>query len=238
MLLLFPSCIRYYKLSKSEFPQGVEHEDTRDITHNYVRSGRALDQFSTLAAFNALWLSNDTREAYVDVYSRRRGKDDAKHDAMLKRQLEENKHWVSFYILTDIRDATQYSMSDKNSTWTVYLEIERKKDLNKIHCVTSAQELEKAHAPTIIKLEPISIKEIDVEPEYQEFFGKHRFNLFKDSYLVKFPVSDLEGKPYVQKGDIVTMVFGSAQRDVRLVWDTSDTKKHGELRKDEDFYWI
>ena len=127
MLLLFPSCIRYYKLSKSEFPQGVEHEDARDVSHNYVRSGRVLDQFSTLAAFNALWLSNNTREAYVDVYSRRRGKDDTKHDALLKRQLEENKHWISFYILTDIRDATQFSMSDKNSCWTVYLEIEHKK---------------------------------------------------------------------------------------------------------------
>ena len=100
--------------------------------------------------------------------------------------------------------------------------------------------MKKADEDRVVKLEPISIKEVDVEPEYQDFFGKHRFNLFKEAYLVKFPMQDLESKPYVQAGDVVTMVFGSAQRDVRLVWDTSDLKKknHGEYRKDEDFYWI
>ncbi len=220
VLLLFPSCVRYYKLSKAEFPQGTEQEDTREIAHNYVREGKVLDQFSTKAIFNALWLSDQTRSSYVDVYSRRRGKDEQKRRALLKRQLEENKHWMSFYVLTDIRDKAHIGMGDKNSCWSMYLEIERE------------------GRDRVVKLEPISIKEVDVEPEFQGFFGRHRFNAFKDSYLVKFPVVDLDGLSYFQEGDIVNLVFGGVLKESRLRWDTSDLKKHGDLLKDEDFYWI
>ncbi|MFH0898848.1 MAG: hypothetical protein V1855_04680 [bacterium] len=221
VLLLFPSCISYYKLSKKEFPQGDEFKDKREVTHNYVRGAKVLDQFSTQAIFNSLWLSNQTRTAYVDLYSRRRGKDTNKREAMLKRQLEENKHWMSFYVLTDIREVTQIGMGDKNSCWTMYLEVAKK-----------------GAATPVVKLEPISIKEVDIEPEIQEFFGRQRFDSFKSSYLVKFPANGLDGQPYFQDGDTVTLVFGSVRKEARLVWDSSDLKKHGDLLKDEDFYWF
>ncbi|MFH1831574.1 MAG: hypothetical protein ABH827_02110 [bacterium] len=216
-VLFLTSCVPYYKLAKTEFPQGVDHKDSRDVTRNYVRTGKAFDQFTTQAIFDALWLSNDTRMAYIKAYSKRRGKEPAKQEALLKRQLEENKHWISFYVLSDIRDITHTALHEPNSYWTMYLEVECNKK--------------------VITLEPMSIKEIEVEPEFQEFFGKSRFNLFKNSYLVRFPVQDIDGKVYFAEGSKLTLVFSSPGKDIRLEWNTSDVKKHGEILKDEDFYW-
>jgi hypothetical protein len=224
-VMTFSSCVRYDKLVKSEFPQGTSYDDNRDVTYYNVRSANLYEQFETKGIFNALHLSDGTRTKYVDVYTRKRGIMGASYKAMLNRNLEENKHWISFYLLADIRDKTYVSLSEKNSSWSLYLDM--------------------GNGVTIA---PESIKEVDIEPEYQAFFG-YRFNLFKAAYLVKFPIQDAAGKRYEGDDVDLKLVISSPYKKCELEWKNSDKKagkKTGEtsdqeieqvLGKDEDFYW-
>lgn len=166
-LVPFSGCIKYYKLAKSEFPQGKDHADKRTVVANNVRTARIYHEFSTKAIFNTLWLSDETRSSYVDMFCEKRGKDEQTKEAMLRRQLEENKHWITFYVLADIRDRTHVSLTDSYPMWSMYLDV---------------------HGGE--KVQPISIKEAEVNPEYQFIFG-HRFNMFKRAYMVKFPATSL-----------------------------------------------
>jgi len=213
IVMTLSSCVRYDKLVKSEFPQGTSYDDNRDVTYYNVRSVTLYDQFSTKGVFNALRLSDSTRTKYVDVYTRKRGITGESYKAMLNRNLEENKHWISFYVLADIRDKTYVSFSEKNSFWSLYLDL--------------------GNGVTIA---PESIKEVDVEPEYQAFFS-HRFNLFKAAYLVKFPIFDSSGKRYEGDDVEMTLVISSPYKNCELAWKNSDKEQHKKLRKDEDFYW-
>ena len=153
VICLMPGCVPYHKLAKTEFPQGSEHKDKREMVHNYVRTAKVYDQFKTQAIFDAIWLSDEARTVYTELYSKRRGKDNGACEALLKRQLEENHHWISMYVLADIRHKTNVSLHDKNALWTLCLEAKNGE-----------------------RVEPISVKEVEVEPEYQSIFG-HRFNL-------------------------------------------------------------
>lgn len=212
-LVVLPSCIPYNKVVKSEFPQGESYDDNREITYHNVRSTTVYDEFTTKGIFHALRLSDQARTAYVDVHCRKRGIIGEGKKAMLNRQLEENKHWISFYVLADIREKTYTSLSEKNSVWTVYLDVGN--DIN---------------------LAPESIKEVDLEPEYQAIFA-HRFSLFKTAYLIKFPVTDGAGKHYDGDDVDLKLVVSSPYKKGELAWKQSDSIITEKLRKDEDFYW-
>jgi hypothetical protein len=220
-MILFPSCIKYYELSKSECYQGKSLSDRKEISKNNLRALNIHDQFSTLAIFDFLWLSDEARSAYVDMNSIRKGKDKQAKHALLTRQLEENKHWITFYVLADIKDNTDGSLSDKNSPWSLYLV---SKDDRKV-C-------------------PNSIKEIEIEPEYKFLFGP-KFDLFGRIYEVKFPAADLAGVPYIQHSEAFKVVLCSPRKEGEIWWnklDSCDEKliKKGKKRKilkNEDFYW-
>ena len=164
-VLFFPACIKYYKIAKEETNQGTNLPDHHKTVFDNERDVTVYDQFETDAIFNTLRLSDDIRKAYVDMNCLRRGKDEQAKQALLRRQLEENKHWLTFYVLADIRDKHSVSLTDKNSLWSTYLELSDGQKVN-----------------------PISIKGIEFEPEYQAMFA-YRFNLFKRCYEVKFPIT-------------------------------------------------
>ena len=214
MLVLFPSCIKYYKVIKNEFPQGEKRKDRREVAYNFLRTSKVYDQFVTQAIFHTLWLSNDVRAAYIDDFSGRRGKQADARDALLKRQLEENRHWISFYVLADLRNRQHVALNDKNAFWTMYIETQDGK-----------------------KIEPISIKNVDLEPEYQRYFG-HRYTPYKDMYLVRFPAKSLNGKKYLKKDDdSFKLMISSPYKKLAVEWQKKNRRKHVELLKDEDFYW-
>ncbi len=213
VLVIFTSCIKYHKLLKNEFPQGDKQQDRREVAYNFLKTSKIYEEFNTQAIFYTLWLSDEVRTVYIHDYSERRGKDAAVCEALVKRQLEENKHWISFYLQADIRDRQHVALNDKNSLWTLYLQTAQGK-----------------------RVEPISIKIVELEPEYQRYFG-HRYNPFKDTYLVRFPAQDLEGTVYMQADKVCMLFISSPSKKVAISWDKKDSKKHAELLKDEDFYW-
>lgn len=214
LTLLLPGCVKYYELSTTEFNQGSEVTQKTLLTKNFVRSIKLYDQFETVASFDALWLSPDVRSSYAKRFCSKRGKDDATLQAIENRQLEETNHWVGFYVLADIRTKHNISLNEKNAAWTFYLTINDK-----------------------IKVDPISIKEVELEPEYQEIFG-HRFNNFKTAYLMKFPAYGLDNKPYITTPTPSLKLHACGpQREGYALWNRfscSQTK----AQRDEDFYWV
>lgn len=244
MLCFMTSCVKYYDLIKSEFPQGKDQPDYRVVASLYKRTATVYDEFQTKAAFNALWLSDELRTAYVNVYCNKRGLSNDEKEEMLKRQLEENKYWVSFYVLADIRSKTNSSLSDPNAMWTPYLKL--------------------GDFDTLV---PESIKEVDLDPEFQLFFGK-TFNLFKVAYLIKFPIQpqpsvvaaaaisdsgadtpkpactrvvaprpDLARKLANCSITLVQLVIRSIYKECTLTWDRDEMAKKRKVLCDEDFYW-
>lgn len=222
VIVMLSGCVPYYKLSKGEFPQGTDLETHYDITQNFVRSQRIFDQFTTLANFDALWLSDQTRIAYVDMYCKKRGRSNEAQEAMLERQLEENRHWISFYVLADVRDVFNGAMNDKTPDWTPYLEVGSQ------------------------KLEPVAIKEIELEPEYIHLFGS-KLNSFKTAYLVSFPAQDQSGKFYLdlcKTSSMLKLVFSSVDKSCSVEWNLEQINKPSKaenkskkIGKEIDFYW-
>ncbi len=213
LLVFVPGCIKYHKTLPTEFPQGEITQNYSDITASYVKSTRVYDQFVTRAIFDALWLSDDVRIAYSKFHCAKRGTSVEDTEAFIARQREENNHWTTFYVLADVRDRQNTSLSDKNAPWTFYLKVGDNK---------SAQ---------------LSIKEVDLEPEYQRFFGT-QFNLFKTAYIVKFPALDIASD---QKDKAVHLIIESVDKSVTLTWPIGVAKKAETAKKkvksDEDFYW-
>jgi hypothetical protein len=167
-----------------------------------------LEQFTTLAQFDAIFLSDQTRIAYVDMFCSKRGKSKEAQEAMLERQLEENRHWISFYVLADVRDVFNGAMNDKTPVWTPYLELDGR------------------------KLEPVTIKEIELEPEYINLFGS-KLNSFKTSYLVSFSAQDQSGKLYLDGCKLLKLVFSSVDKACFVEWDLDQINKISKSEEDK-----
>ncbi len=211
VLVFVSSCVKYYEIIPAEFPQGTEKKRPVQIVSPFIKTLALYDEFSTQAIFDVLWLSDTVRAEYARAYASRRGKDTHMRDVMLRRQMEENNHWISFYLLADVRQKTNINLNEKQSRWSVYLRF--------------------AHNKTI---EPVSIKEVELESEIQHFFG-HRFNQFKTVYLIKFPAKSLDGKPYPVTKDSFKFVVASPDREGVVSWSLPQTADNKEY--DEDYYW-
>lgn len=213
-LCCFPSCIKYYDFVKSEFPQAKQVPDMRQIAQAYCQSATVYDQFQTKALFDVLWLSDQLRTAYSEVYSVKRGLTQEAKEENLRRQLEENRHWICFYILADIRDKTYMSLSEPHAYWTLYVKLDDEK-----------------------LIVPETIKEVDLEPEYQKFFGSH-FNLFKTAYIVKFPLSEeLARCLALNNVHEVKLTIRSIEHECTITWNENEIKNLKKVKRDEDIYW-
>ena len=213
MLIALPGCIKYYELSESEFPQGKQLDDNRQVAAAYRRSVTIYDQFKTQAIFDGLWLSDTVRSTYVDIHASKRGVHGDGKEELLKRQLEENNHWLSFILLADIRDKLFASMSEPSATWTAHAVVDN------------------------VKLVAESVKEFDMDPEYQLLFGK-TWSPFKTAYLVKFPLESVLAHKIAESGQHeVKLVISSMYKEAELEWKTGELSAKKEVLRDEDFYW-
>jgi len=232
-LCAFSGCVKYHKISHGETPQVREHERFDLVAQSMVKSVTAYEQFRTLAVFDALWLSNPVREVYSYLNTMRLGKNRAAQKALLRRQLEENKHWVSFYVLAEVYDKAHQLLSEKKSKWSVYLK-----------------------TATGQRVPAQTIKEVELEPEIKWLF-RHRYSSFKTAYRVTFPSRDGDHEQYAQEENGLSLIFQSPHLSVNVAWGmppewrpkTDTTTKYMKVIKqpatptkdtvlrDEDFYW-
>ena len=156
-----------------------------------MQSKRAYDQFTLVGAFDALWLADPVRTAYANIYARKHGKSAEQRRVFLRRQLEENNHFIAFYVLT----LKEIVLGDKDSQWAVLLKVGDK------------------------LFTPSEMKTIEICPGYKEILGK-AYNKFKDVYLVYFNAKDIEDNYIIGEcEDRIALVFRSMDKEVELCWD-------------------
>lgn len=198
VLLFFVCCLcncgKLVKWGESNFYQGEELPTEQPVVQQYIRSVTIYDQFTTRAIFDVLWLSDEVRNAYTDLYAIKYGKNDEQKKVFLRRQLEENKHFITFYVLS----LYEVPLGDANAEWSLFLNINDENYL------------------------PIEVKSIDLMPEYIEFFGK-KFTRFKVAYQVKFDALDIEDNLLFSPDvDQFSLYFRSVDKGTQLVWYMSE----------------
>jgi hypothetical protein len=191
VLLLLPGCGRVIDWGTRTFVQEPSLGASVSTAQKYIRSVTSYDQLSTRARFDTLWLSDDVRINYANLYALKFGKTEEQKKIFLRRQLEENNHFISFYILS----LHEYPLGDADSEWALFLTIN-----------------DKHYAP-------IEIKSVELSPEYIYVFGK-KYNGFKVPYSVKFDAKDINDQSLITpETKNITLHCRSLSADVTFVWD-------------------
>lgn len=189
-LAILPGCGRIIDWGKERVKQGTDNTKDVKVARDHIRSIRVYDEFTLLGAFDSLWLSDAVRNSYAELYALRHGKTDEAIKVFLRRQLEENNHFISFYVLS----AVDISLGETNSDWNVFLKIGE-------HQFT-----------------PIELKTVDLSPEYIHIFGK-KLNRFKMAYIVRFNAKDIEDRPLIQPSTpLISLVFKTVKKEVTQEW--------------------
>lgn len=171
-----------------------EYQGINKDARAYVRSIAIYDEIATAGMFDALWLSDSVRAAYTDHYGARRGKNAEFKHTFLRRQIEENKHFISFYVLSSFDN----KLHDAKAQWMVYLVVDG------------------------VAVQPLEAKTVDLEPEYQAIFGD-QYTRFKEAYLVKFDAKDADERPILtQNSKVVELVFRSLDKETSLRWEIAN----------------
>lgn len=186
-----PSC-RYKKWISESFYQGKKIDNNVSLMRQYVRSVHVYDQFDTLAHFDALWLSDEVRKNFACIYADKQCFSDERYKSFLRRQLEENKHYISFYVLAAIPGNPL--LGEKKSPWGLCLQVDG------------------------VELHPRSIELIELDSEYKLFFGR-TWSLFKMAYVVKFDAHDGDGKHFIDSDTkSIDLHFISVKREAIMRW--------------------
>lgn len=199
-LLLLPSCSRITEWGRRNFTQAPLLETPITQAQKYIRSVTVYDQLTTCARFDVLWLSDEVRTNYAELYALKFGKTEEQKKVFLRRQLEENNHFISFYLLSSY----EYPLGDTNSEWTFFLSINGK------------------------NYAPIEIKTVEITPEYMYIFGK-KYNRFKVPYSIKFDAKDVNEEFLIgHTTENITLYGRSLKSEVTFVWDITSDNSHGD----------
>jgi len=190
-LILLPSCTRIMNWGMQTFAQAPLLKAHIDKAQQYIRSVSLYDQLTTRARFDALWLSDDVRINYVNLFALKYGKSEEQKKVFLRRQLEENNHFITFYILS----LYDYPLGESNSEWTLFLQIDDK------------------------YYTPIEIKSVELSREYIYIFGK-KYNRFKVPYSVKFDAKDINDQLLItSETKNIILHCRSVVSEVTFVWN-------------------
>lgn len=199
-LMVLPGCGKIVDWVKDTLPQAENTNEFCKQGYEYVKSVVAYDQLTTVAKFDALWVSDFVRMAYVNAYCLKFGKSQEQKKALLRRQLEENNYYIVMYVLSSY----EQPLGDASSSWTAFLTIDGK------------------------NYTPREVKAIDLEPEYICMF-EEKYNRFKVPYIFKFDAKDFEGNSLItEETRSLTLTFRSMKKEVCLVWDVPYVVVHGD----------
>jgi hypothetical protein len=208
IILLFglSGCNRIIDWGQCVFNQGENVDNLAKPAQKYLKSVTVYDQFATAGMFDALWLSDEVRTVYADLYAIRRCRDDEYKKIFLRRQLEENSHYISFIVLS----LYDKPLGDSQSQWHVCLDIDG------------------------VTTQPIEVMKIELDPEYTEIFGK-KLTRFKEPYKIVFNAEDVEGQQLIDANtQEITLVFKSMEKVVCMRWDIKRLKAIYECTKEAD----
>lgn len=214
--LITTGCLdKSYNMIGRECPQVTKHEPSYELIQQYLRSVTLYEGYQTHAHFDVLVMSDQMCAVYAALHSAKVGHNENERTAFLSQLLEENREYLTLYLLAEIADESHISMSDKNSAWSVFIT--------------------NAHGRIMT---PYSIKEVELTPEIRSIFS-YRYVSFKKSYCIKFAACDIAGMPYIRPGDITTITFAGAGMAGSLEWTEQALTKeqaleNGVLRRQDD----
>lgn len=190
-LLILPGCGgRLIDWGKKTVDQGTNIKENIKSARTYIRSNRVYNQFTLVGGFDSLWLADDVRTKYVELYALKNGKSKEATKIFLRRQLEENNHFISFYVLS----VSDVEIGEKDSDWAIFLKIGENNFV------------------------PIELKKVELCSEYELIFGK-KLNRFKTAYIVRFSAKDIEDAPLMQPTtQAISLVFRTLQKEVIQEW--------------------
>jgi hypothetical protein len=191
LLLLLSNCGRIIDWGKSNFYQGEDVVLYDEKVAPYIKNVTIYDQLDTKAHFSAMWLSDPIRTAYAQLHTKRMGKDEAQYKTFLRRQLEENNHYITFYVLS----THEVKLGVPESYWSLFLRANGKDYM------------------------PFELKEVELPTEYQQFFGKY-WNRFKVPYVVKFRLVDENEDVIISdQTEFISLFVRSADKEHAFIWN-------------------
>ena len=197
LVMMLGGCSKIIEWGHESFYQGDDVSFNKELINRYIRAITVYDQITTMAKFDVLWLGDEIRTEYTKFHIHIAGKNEEQYQALLRRQLEENKHFITFYVLS----VYDNSLGDPDSNWHITL------------CIND------------IEFAPTEIKVVELAPEYKAFFGD-RFNRFRVPYRVIFDAKDLDEVLILrEETESLTLCFRSTQKQVALTWDIDKDNK-------------
>ena len=196
LLLTLSGCCRMGDWHKNTFYQGEPVEQFTKEPQSYIRSLYLYDQLSTVCLFDALWLSGAVRSAYVSAHALKAGKGQEFRNNFLRRQLEENKHFITFYLLSSVAH-----LDEKDAEWSFSLRVK-----DQVYT-------------------PLDMKVVYLNPEYISFFGK-KYNHFKTVYEIKFNALTVDEKPILDSTvQDMALCIRSLSKKMELAWNIPNVEK-------------
>jgi len=176
----------------------------------FIRTVKIRNQFSVVATFDVMLMTDQMRMLYVEYYKKSHGLTKAQEASLRQRQLNENKYFISMYIVADQTDhiyinnkalfTGEYQKSpallgNKDSMWHVHMIIAGK------------------------EYWPESIRVVDLPTEYSQCFGLAS-NQFSTAYLVRFSAVDDHNNYIVSPDSKSTIVlqFTSSLYQADMAW--------------------
>lgn len=208
--ILFATGCKVIDWGKENFKQTkrYDQEFTKHI-EPLLRSTVVYDQMATIADFDAILLTNAARMMYVDYFKQKHLISEEKESVMRQRLLNENKYYISFYVLgsqienlypsnrslfTGEYYKQQALLGEKDAEWHVRLKVDGN------------------------EYPADSIRVVELPVEWQHFFGK-KYSQFKSVYLVKFDAVDAYDQEILSSGKHnVSLHFVSARYKAKLEW--------------------
>lgn len=194
MLLLFPGCSQVMRWGKEQVPQIKKIQFRRSFLIPYLKSTALYDSFILVISVDAIYLSSTVRLRSIELTVERNGLSEAQHEQMRKQAQEEVKQTISFYVLLP------YTINiTRNSPWSFHLGVG-----------------DRTYAP-------LSIKKVDLSPEYRRFFGLI-YTRFKTPYLLTFTASDGTRGKLTEQGEPLRLQFNNGEFHGELLFDTSQVE--------------
>lgn len=225
LLGLLPGCTKVIHWASDCFPQSKKRVVDYTLINKYVRSVKMYDQFTTKAQFDALWISDPIRKLYVDEYVQIAGKSVDQKNILLRRQSDESKHFIMFFVLTPY----EVTLGERDSGWGVLLKLDD------------------------MYFDAIEVKSVQLLPIYQNFFG-NKYTNFKSVYQIKFDTQDVQDNLLLTSDTKkVALCFRSVTEEVLLEWNIADLgeilaekfeqndesiAKNSDLKREKEFHDI
>lgn len=170
---------------KENFKQAVRHEQPYvKSAQPFIRNLKVYDQFTIVATFEVMLLTDQMRMLYVDYFKKEHPMSREQEATLRQRQINENRYFISMYVIGSQKEHA-YLTNKALFTGEYQKATEMLKGADAMWNITLVVGGR--------QYTPESIRMVELPVEYRQCFGSD-FSQFSTSYLVRFSALDVQGK--------------------------------------------